>query len=379
MSDCKPKAAKRSTQAGLTLTELLVASAVALLLLFGVVSLYLANQSSFRHQEVTARLNENGRFALDLLAFDLRNAGYTGCGAAAVRSNIVTGFTTHWWLDSRSMLRGYDTATGYPADLVGAANDSDALVVMYRDNESELSIVSHDPVNARFTLGNNHVFGRGEILFATDCVRDTVFQMSGPDPNLGPTNQVEHRTGTVSPGNCQVEMGSSCGQAPATTYTYATGGFVSRLIARAFYVAPASVGQGNSLYVRSLAGGTQGAPITFEIVPNVQAMRIRYGLDLDCNGMSDRFASAAQVNTTPPCAAGVASPWEMVVSARIEILLLSEEINITADNQRFCMDYKGTGDPGVCSAANYNYVFVAPNRRAGRVFSTTVALRNRVM
>lgn len=364
-------------QSGLTLTELLVAMAVALLLLFGVVSLYLANKSSFRHQEVTARLNEDGRYVLDLLAFDLRNAGYTGCGVASAHSNVVTDFTTKWWLDNRSMLRGYDESTGYPTDLAGASSDSDALVIMYRDNESELSIVSHDAINARFVLGNNHVFSPGEVLYATDCVRDTVFQMSGP--NTGSTNLVEHKVGTVSPGNCQPELGSSCGQVPVTSYTYAAGGFVSRLIAKAFYIAPASSGQGNSLYVNSLAGGTLGIPMVFEIMPNVQAMRIRYGLDLDCDGVADRFATAGQVDAAPLCAAVLASPWEMVVSAKIEVLLLGEEPNITADNQRFCMDYRGTGDPAVCNAANYNYVFTANDRRAGRVFSTTVTLRNRVM
>jgi|GEM_PF-4731151 len=371
------RCAQLPPQAGLTLTELLVAMAVALLLLFGVVSLYLANKSSFRHQEAIARLNEGGRYALDLLAFDLRNAGYTGCGPVATHSNVVTNFTANWWLDSRAMLRGYDATTGYPADLAGASNTSDALVVMYRDNESEQSIINHDAINARFTLGNTHVFSPGEVLYATDCVRDTVFQVSGP--NTGPTNLVEHKMGTVSPGNCQVELGSSCGQAPVTSYTFAAGGFVSRLIAKAFYVAPSSNGQGNSLYVNSLAGGTLGIPMVFEIMPNVQAMRIRYGLDLDCDGVADRFATAGQVDTAPRCTAALPSPWEMVVSAKIELLLLGEEPNITADNQRFCMDYKGTGDPAVCHPANYDYVFTATDRRAGRVFSTTVALRNRVM
>ncbi len=366
----------RRSQAGLTLVELMISVAVGLLLLSAVVSLYFANKTAFRYQEVGSRLQENGRFAIETIAHDIRNTNYTGCGSISIHSNVVTDFTSNWWLDSRSMIRGFDSTTGYPVDLAGASTSSDALIVMYRDNESELMITAHDATNARFTLGNNHPFEKGEILYATDCRRATVFQMSGP--SSGPTAQVEHVAGTTTtPGNCSQELGASCG-GTAQTYSFSAGGFMSRFVSKAYYIAPASSGGGNSLYVRSLAAQTGGQPATFEILPGVQAMRIRYGADLDCDGVADRFALASEVTGLTKCSADMPSPWNMVVSVKVELLVLGQEINVATDNQKFCMDYKGTGDPSVCNASNYNYVFTASNKAAGRVFSTTVTLRNRV-
>lgn len=364
-------------QRGLTMVELMIAMAVALLLLAAVASLYFANKTAFRYQEVNSRLQENGRFALDIMAHDLRNASYTGCGTVSIHTNVVENSTASWWLDTRSMIRGYDSTTGYPADLVGVSTTSDALVVMYRDDESELMITSHDATNSRFTLGSTHPFEKGEILYATDCRRAAVFQMSGPAS--GPSVNVEHDAGPITtPGNCVTELGASCG-ASAVTYTFSAGGFVSRLISKAYFIAPSSSGSGNSLYVRSLAAQTGGQPATFEILPGVQAMKIRYGVDLDCDGVADRFALANEVNTMPKCSGDMASPWNMVVSAKLELLLLGQEQNVATDNQKFCLDYKaGSGNPNDCNATNYNFVYTASNRVAGKVFSTTVTLRNRV-
>lgn len=367
---------QRLKQTGLTLVELLIALAISLLLLSAVVALYLANKTTFRFQEVNSRLQEGGRFAMDVIAHDLRNANYTGCGAISIHSNVVTNSTANWWLDTRSMITGYDQTTGFPADLTNVSPSSDALVVMYRDDESELMITAHDPTAAQFTLGQNHTFQMGEILYATDCRRATVFQMSGP--SSGPTALVQHTAmGAVTPGNCVKDLGASCG-ATSQTYTFATGGFMSRLISKAYYIAPASSGGGNSLYVRTLSAQTNGQTTTFEILPGVQAMRMRYGVDLDCDGVADRLALANEVMGLTKCSADMPSPWNMVVSVRIEVLMLGQEINVATADQTFCMDFKGGGDPSVCNATNYNYVFTASNRMSGRVFSTTVALRNRI-
>lgn len=365
-------------QSGLTLVELLVAMTVGLILVLAVVALYLGNKSSFRHQEINSRLQEDGRFALETIAYDLRNADYTGCGSISVQSNVVTDYATTWWLDTRSMIRGYNSATGYPIDLTGASTAaSDALVVMYRDGESENTIDSHNAAGTVFTLERVHPYAKGEILYATDCRRATVFQMTN-EPASG-SKIVEHAvTANPAPGNCQIELGSSCGQVPVFPYTFSEGGFVARLVSKAYYIAPATSGMGNALYVHSVTG-LPGVPVAFELMPNVQAMRIHYGVDLDCDGTADRFVLAGDMSgLTSDCSIALPSQWNMVVSAKIELLMLSQEINVTTDNQKFCMDYKGTGNPADCNSTNYNYVFTASNRAAGKVFSTTVTLRNRV-
>lgn len=64
------------SQRGLTLVELMVAMAVSLLLLAGVIQIFLSSKQSYRLQEGFSRLQENGRFAVDVLTLNVRHAGF---------------------------------------------------------------------------------------------------------------------------------------------------------------------------------------------------------------------------------------------------------------------------------------------------------------
>ena len=72
-----------SKQGGVTLLELLIAVVVALLLLGGLIQVYLSNKQSYNAQEQLARMQESGRFAMDLVTTDLRRSGYWG-GSVAI-------------------------------------------------------------------------------------------------------------------------------------------------------------------------------------------------------------------------------------------------------------------------------------------------------
>jgi len=71
---------KRDTrrQRGVSLIELLITIVVALLLLGGLIQVYLSNKQSYNAQEQLARMQESGRFAMDLITGDLRRAGFWG-------------------------------------------------------------------------------------------------------------------------------------------------------------------------------------------------------------------------------------------------------------------------------------------------------------
>ncbi len=65
-------------QRGVSLIELMVAVVVGLLLLGGLIQVYLSNKQSYNAQEQLARMQESGRFAMDMITLDLRRAGYWG-------------------------------------------------------------------------------------------------------------------------------------------------------------------------------------------------------------------------------------------------------------------------------------------------------------
>ncbi|MGC4010354.1 MAG: prepilin-type N-terminal cleavage/methylation domain-containing protein [Pseudomonas sp.] len=71
-------------QRGLSLIELLVAMALGLLLLAGVIQVVLSSKRSYQSGVALAELQESGRFALEVVAQDLRNAGFTGARDAGL-------------------------------------------------------------------------------------------------------------------------------------------------------------------------------------------------------------------------------------------------------------------------------------------------------
>ncbi|HEX9172277.1 MAG TPA: PilW family protein, partial [Telluria sp.] len=68
----------RRRAAGFSLPELLISVAIGLVILAGLSTLFLKNTRTQDEIEKANRQVENGRYAVDLLALDLRNSGYYG-------------------------------------------------------------------------------------------------------------------------------------------------------------------------------------------------------------------------------------------------------------------------------------------------------------
>jgi len=75
---------------GFSLTELLVAMVIGLLLLAGLVTLMVNSKKNYAQQDYSARLQENARFAVDFLSYDIRMAGFYGCSNEIINDDTVT-------------------------------------------------------------------------------------------------------------------------------------------------------------------------------------------------------------------------------------------------------------------------------------------------
>ena len=84
-------------QLGLSLVELMVAMALAVLLMTGVLSIFQSSKVTYLTNEKTARLQENGRVALELMMYDLRSAGYEGCARESVFTTTLNDSTDVPW------------------------------------------------------------------------------------------------------------------------------------------------------------------------------------------------------------------------------------------------------------------------------------------
>jgi type IV pilus assembly protein PilW len=87
----------KSYQTGMTLIEIMIALLIGAFLIGGVLEIFINSKQTYRMQEGLSRLQENGRFALEFLAKDIRMVGYWGCltglgtDIAGTNNNTATG------------------------------------------------------------------------------------------------------------------------------------------------------------------------------------------------------------------------------------------------------------------------------------------------
>lgn len=127
------------TNKGFSLIELMVAVAISVIILAGVLTMMSASKKTYTQQMDRARLQENARFALDFISRSLRMAGYFGCADI-----IPDGLPAVTGLDS-----GSDDLFGTGADdWVVPAQESDVVLVTYMNTSpGDLAIIhcARDP------------------------------------------------------------------------------------------------------------------------------------------------------------------------------------------------------------------------------------------
>ena len=92
------------TARGLSLIELMVALTIGALMLAGAVTVYMQSRNTYRTNDAASRMQEVGRYALDVISPDVRLAGFWGLtnrpdsfsnGAGAVANDCGGNFTVH--------------------------------------------------------------------------------------------------------------------------------------------------------------------------------------------------------------------------------------------------------------------------------------------
>lgn len=340
----------RARQSGLSLVEMMVAMTIGLFVAGMVATVFLSARQSARYQEATGRLQENARFALDLMSHAVRNAGYVACGSATKYANVVNNASTTWWLDLSAPLIGYEgDEDTFPSHLSAAADSTDALVTVGVDTSKETAATSHNPNSAQIGT-TQHSIKPGAILLISDCSRATVFQMSGPTNNNNNATNIVHNTGaSIEPGNCYKELGASCGSG-AENYTYEPGSTITPLYSQSFYIADSASGNARSLWSVAL-DSLQGEVSTTELIEGVENMQLEYGEDTDGDGIPNRYTTADEI-----------AAWDDVITVRISLLMSTVEDGLTSTAQTY--QYNGES-------------ITASDRRIRRSYSSVVTLRNR--
>lgn len=309
-------------QQGFTLTEIMVAITIALILLAGVSQIFASIRRGNNVTNIQGRVQEGLRFATDMIAREIRMAGYTGCKGTSVTNTLN---------DQSNALYGGKAIIGYeggvstfPAVLSDAVAGTDAFKTSRGGDDRGLKF--DQKVNAaQFKVNQvNHGLQDGDIIMLTDCKHTSIVQVTNAQPGTNAT--IVHQTGTSGPGNCTKGMGSTdCSTVNGVSYNWGKAAHVMKYYSFYFYIAPSVSGNTNSLY-RVYPDGA-GGTIKEELIEGVENMQVLYGEDTDNDGYANRYVKASDVT---------GGNFDNVVSARVGLLLTTDgELKQTSTSKTY--------------------------------------------
>lgn len=321
----------RHSARGMSLVEIMVSLALGLVLVTGVLSLYRSTQLTFRNHESLARLQESGRFALELMTREIREAGFTPCGSPLTANLLVSpaGAATPWWADTAAgFLRGGEN-TGQGVVVSGddagdhAANTDSLLLLRTANAEDALAtVLTHDVATQTLTLGAPAALRARDIVALCDDRSSALWQVNTATAN--PTTLTYAATAL----NCGTALGRVDAQCQsAVDKTFAAGALLAPWDPGLWYVGNNNSGQ-RSLYraevIQPAAGAASPALITrgIEKVPGVSDLQIEYLTRDRASGS----ALAAQWQKADDLTGKWADPaWE-VAAVRITLTLQGETL-----------------------------------------------------
>ncbi len=314
-------------QRGLSFIELMIAVTIGLILAAGIMQIFISNKQTYRIQEGVSRMQESGRFAIDLLSRDLRMAGYYGCWSdtATLVNTLNDSATTPY--NFNVALEGSDNTGINGSDTIilrRATGNGIPLTAAMASTTSDLNSQSAVPPPLSIE----------DIVIISDCSAAAAFQITN---YIDADGTVSHAVGGGSvPGNSSADLGRRFGT-EAAIYPVATIQYFIQLNAA-----------GEPELMRQ-----QGDAAAVALFEGVESMQILYGEDSDGDGSANRYLDANQVVN-----------MDNVVSIRLAFLLRTvEEVGGELDTSTYSL--LGTlFDP-------------ADDRRLRRVYSTTIKLRNR--
>ncbi|MFN3593216.1 MAG: PilW family protein [Thiobacillaceae bacterium] len=148
MSRCSEPSGHK-TQTGLTLVELLISLTLGLIITLAVGYLYINSRHIYRVNDNVARMQENGRYVMEMIGRDLRMAGYWGCASGLVYAPVNTlNNATDYAYKFDTPVEGHEatgTSAWVPAkdaSITGALGGTDILTVrgVY---DARVTVTSH--------------------------------------------------------------------------------------------------------------------------------------------------------------------------------------------------------------------------------------------
>lgn len=343
MKTQSPSAILSKSQRGFSMMELMIAITLGFIMVAAVGYLYLGSRQSFRTTDSMSRIQENARYALHTISQNVRMAGYIGCGnLQAVKIKTIANAPAPA-LTPATAITGLDTGVGATSYGVVPITRvaGDAVSIMEAVGSGANITGNFGPSNAMVQiLGNPFNFQQGQALVVTNCTNADIFKVTNVPGSSG--------TVTLNHSNSS-NTGNRLG-----TYDYTA--TVMRMEQYTYFIGTNQSG-GRSLYRDSLTEGP------LELADNVWDMQIQYGLDTNGDGTADSYSTATAITA-----------WALVVSARINLLMVSQERVLSA-----AQTYRFFGDTATAPTSFTPGATALDRLLLHQVFTTTVGIRNRLL
>lgn len=346
----------RQHQKGITLIEILVATAVGAVILAGVVQLFIGMKQSEQLSISLARLQENGRFAVDILSREFRMVGYTGC-SDPMRDFIPVGniLAINFPLTkvSSQAVEGTTASDTGEAELFdGATTISDAVpgtdVVAIAYASPHFASLAADMVSPSddINLGSSQTrFVAEEALLISNCSADGQFVFRASEVSEEPPYIIKHDA-TM---NTNAEFGA---------ISFEAGHTVRRIVLNTYYI------RLNPRGIRSLYRKTANGTVD-EIIEGVDNFKLLYAYYDDNNTNNIQNDDSVQWLTAEEINGSASYHWSRVASIKAAVLLSGEQEVLHEDG------------PATYDMLGSNVAAPATDKRLRRVFATTVKVRNR--
>jgi len=353
----------RQKQIGLTLIELMIAMVLGLLLVAGVIQVFISNNQTSRVVESHSRLQDNARFALEILSKDIRSAGYSGCRAIE-NMNVVTIADTPMpdLMSATTVIGGSDASTAasswtpaLSASLGTVVSGTDVITLQHGTGcgANLTGNIGSSNANIEVFSPNTCNLTAGDVLMIADCEDAHIFRASNVSNGSG-QQTIAHANGNQANHFCTsyppLPHTGACTSGTAKLYDYDAELF--KFSAVTYFIRLGT--NGDPALWRFDLTAAAGVNNPVELVEGIENMQVVYGVDDNDDDIVDNYVNAGIIST--------ASNWDKVVSARISLLAQTLEQNLT------------TGDQNVA----YGGGTVTGEGRIRRVFTTTIGIRNRV-
>lgn len=356
---------------GFSLVELLVSLLIASIIFGGVVQVALSGKRSAMDGEEVSFIQDNARFVLDQIKRDTRAAGYLGCAGL---DNSYTVNAVQDDLDGFiSMLQGIE---GYEADAgINTFPDSykadveagtDSFIVRFADASSEYKVKGHDAGAGEFTLWSAEEIPQGSTMLVADssCRAAGLFQVTSSGSSSTKVNHASDGTRNCTNVlkteeavlDCSVCSGSTCSgsSGPVSGSAYLNGASLMPFRVYAYYVGQSDIIPNMPALKRralTIDGGIASTEVE-EIAHGVEGLQLSYGVDLNGDGVANRFVDADDV-----------SDWNQVMSLRMTAVFRSS-VEVYSSDQNLTLNVDGSS------------VAIANDKYLRQVVSTSVRFRN---